>query len=134
MIALVGTLNPENEMFQKGFRPPSSRQANQPIQQMMIPNKGGFFDNLEPLSVKEMKRKGSINFLTKKEKLQFELERIKEREERLQIAKRKKEADLALADDEQDNFKVKISMEDWEILKKAKQQLQGNPMVFGGLQ
>ena len=133
MIALVGTLNPENEMFQKGFRPPS-RQANQPIQQIMIPNKGGFFDNLEPLSVKEMKRKGSINFLTKKEKLQFELERLKEREERLQIAKRKKEADLALADDEQDNFKVKISMEDWEILKQAKQQLQGNPMVFGGLQ
>ena len=100
----------------------------------MIPNRGGFFDNLEPLTVKEMKRKGSINFLTKKEKLQFELERIKEREERLQLAKRKKEADLALADDEQDNFKVKISMEDWEILKQAKQQLQGNPMVFGGLQ
>ena len=83
----------------------------------MIPNKGGFFDNLEPLNFKEMKRKGSINFLTKKEKLQFELERLKEREEKLQLAKRKKEADLALADDEQDNFKVKISMEDYEILK-----------------
>ena len=79
----------------------------------MIPNKGGFFDNLEPLNVKELKRKGSVNFLTKKEKLQFELERLNEREEKLRLAKMKKEADLALADDEQDNFKVKISVSDY---------------------
>ena len=79
----------------------------------MIPNKGGFFDNLEPLSIIELKRKGSVNFLTKKEKLQFELERLNEREEKLRLAKMKKEADLALADDEQDNFKVKISVSDF---------------------
>lgn len=66
--------------------------------------------------------------------MQFELERLKEREEKLQLAKRKKEADLALADDEQDNFQVKISTQDWEILKRAKLQLQANPMIFGGLQ
>ena len=36
------------------------------------------------------------------------------------LAKRKKEADLALADDEEDNFKVKISVADFEILKQAK--------------
>ena len=79
----------------------------------MIPNKGGFFDNLVPLNVKELKQKGSVNFLTKKEKLQFELERLNEREEKLRLAKMKKEADLALADDEQDNFKVKISVSDF---------------------
>ena len=79
----------------------------------MIPNRRGFFDNLEPLNVKELKRKGSINFLTKKERLQFELERINEREEKLRLAKMKKEADLALVDDEEDNFKVKISLGDF---------------------
>ena len=36
--------------------------------------------------------------------MQLELDRINEREERLLLAKRKKEADLELLDDEQDNF------------------------------
>jgi len=75
----------------------------------MVPNRNGFFDNLEQLSAKEMRRKGSISFLSKKDKLQFELERINEREEKLQLSKRKKMADLALADDEEEGFKVKIS-------------------------
>ena len=36
--------------------------------------------------------------------MQLELDRINEREEKLRLAKRKKEADLELLDDEQDNF------------------------------
>ena len=48
----------------------------------MIPNRNGF-DNLEMLSVKELKKKGSISFLSKREKIQFQLDRIKEREQKL---------------------------------------------------
>ncbi len=80
----------------------------------MIPNRNGFFDNLEPLSVKELKKKGSINFLSKKEKMELQLARINEREEKLKIAKQKKEADLALLDDEEDDdCRVKISLADY---------------------
>ena len=49
----------------------------------MIQNRNGFFDNLEMLSVKELKKRGSINFLSKREKMQFELDRINERERKL---------------------------------------------------
>ena len=86
----------------------------------MIPCRDGFFDDLEPLSARDMRKKGSINFLSKREKMEMELERIHEREEKLQLNKQKKEADLALLDDELDDFKVKISLQDYEVLKRAK--------------
>ena len=52
--------------------------------------------------------------------MQLELDRINDREEKLRLAKQKKEADLELLDDEQDNFQVKISLQDFEVLKRAK--------------
>ena len=100
----------------------------------MIPNKNGFFDNLEVLSAKELRKKGSINFLSKRERAQFELDRIIEREQKLQLAKAKKEADLQLLEDENDDFKVKISLADFEVLKRAKLQAQANPMLMAGVQ
>ena len=66
--------------------------------------------------------------------MQFELARINEREQKLQLSKAKKEADLQLLDDEGDDFKVKISLADYEVLKRAKLQNQANPMLFGGVQ
>ena len=72
------------------------------------------------LSAKELRKKGSISFLLKREKAQFQLNRIVEREQKLQLAKAKKEADLQLLDDEDDDFKVKISLADFEVLKRAK--------------
>ena len=98
----------------------------------MIPNRNVFFDNLEVLSAKELRKKGSINFLSKRERTQFELDRILEREQKLQLAKAKKEADLQLLDDEADDFKVKISLADFEVLKRAKLQAQANPMLMAG--
>ena len=62
----------------------------------MIPNRNGFFDNLEQLSAKELKKKGSLSFLTKRERMEMELGRIKERQHKLDMARRKKEADLAI--------------------------------------
>ena len=131
MLALLSTLHPAHEVFQKGYRPPARHQANQP-QQQLIPIRNGFFDNLEVLSAKELRKKGSINFLSKREKTQFELDRILEREQKLQLAKANKEADLQLLDDEADDFKVKISLADFEVLKRAKLQAQANPMLMAG--
>ena len=54
--------------------------------------------------------------------MEMQLARIAEREEKLQAARAKKEADLALLDDEQDDFKVKISLADYELLQAAKRQ------------
>ena len=59
--------------------------------------------------------------------MEVQLARINEREEKLRMSKAKKEADLQLLDDEADDFKVKISLEDFEILKRAKLQGQANP-------
>ena len=52
--------------------------------------------------------------------MEMQLARITEREEKLQAARAKKEADLALLDDEQDDFKVKISLADYELLQQVK--------------
>ena len=45
----------------------------------MIPDPSGFFDNLEPLSVADLRRKGSVSFLTKRTRIEMELARINER-------------------------------------------------------
>ena len=58
--------------------------------------------------------------MTKRQKMEFELQRLNEREEKLQLAKAKKEADLQLLEEEKDDFRVKISLADYEILKQAK--------------
>ena len=39
----------------------------------MIPYRAGFFDNLEPLSGKDARAKGSISFLTKRERVEQEI-------------------------------------------------------------
>ena len=57
----------------------------------------------------------------------MELARIEEREEKIALSKAKKQADLQLLDDEADDFKVKITMEDFEILRRAKLQQHANP-------
>ena len=58
--------------------------------------------------------------MTKRQKMEFKLQRLNKREEKLQLAKAKKEADLQLLEEEKDDFRVKISLADYEILKQAK--------------
>ena len=58
--------------------------------------------------------------MTKRQKMEFELQRLNEREEKLQLAKAKKAADLELLEEEKDDFRVKISLADYELLKQAK--------------
>ena len=46
------------------------------------------------------------------------------------MAKRKKEADLLLIDDEDDGFRVKIKLGDFDVLKKYKLDKLANPDLF----
>ena len=76
------------------------------------------------------KRGGNINPLTKREKVEIALERIKEKEAKLALSKQKKEADLLLINDEDDGFKVRVSLADFEVLKRFKLAAQANPDLF----
>ena len=69
LLGVLGTIRADHEVFHKSYRPPTKKKAEH--QQFMIPNNGGFFDNLPQLSNKEMKRGGGVNFMTKKERLQL---------------------------------------------------------------
>jgi len=42
----------------------------------------GFFENLEPLSGKDARSKGSINFLSKKERMEQEIAVLRQRQEK----------------------------------------------------
>ena len=78
----------------------------------MIPNNNGFMDNLPELSAKEMKKGSGVSFLSKRQRLEMQLERLEEKKNRLELSKQKKQADLMLMDDENsddDFFKYKIS-------------------------
>lgn len=101
----------------------------------MVNDPTGFLRRMQPLSAKEMRKKGAgINFLTKREKTEMQLARLQEKEEKLQVAKRKKEADLQLLNDEDDGFRVKISLADNDVLKKYKLDKLANPDLFAQYQ
>ena len=65
--------------------------------------------------------------------MEFGLNRIKEREEKCAAAKAKLEADLEAYNSDDDDFtSVKISIKDYDVLKRAKLLEQANPNLFGG--
>ena len=68
--------------------------------------------------------------MTKRERTEIQIARLKEKEEKLQVMKRKKEADLELLDDEDDGFRVKVSLADHNVLKKYKLDKLANPDLF----
>ena len=56
----------------------------------MVPVREGFFDNLEPLTGKEARGRGSISFLSKKDRVQQEIEVMRQRQEKADALLRKK--------------------------------------------
>ena len=124
-LGMLAVVAPQHDVFQKGYKPPPKRLAQQLFQQPMIPNHNGFMDNLPELSAKELKKGGGVSFLTKRQRLEMQLERLEEKKNRLELAKQKKQADLMLMEDENSNeefFKYKISAKDYDILQQAKAQ------------
>ena len=45
----------------------------------MVPKREGFFENLEPLEGKHANKKGSLSFMTKKERAEQQLAILKQR-------------------------------------------------------
>ena len=45
----------------------------------MLPNYNNFIDNLPELSAKELKKGGGVSFLSKRQRLEMQLERLDER-------------------------------------------------------
>ena len=93
----------------------------------MIPVvRAGFFDNLEPLSGKDARLKGSISFLSKKERVEQEIAVLRQRQEKAEAQMRRKQAQLALFDEEEEEDdlggRVKVSMRDFELLQQFKAQ------------
>jgi LAS superfamily LD-carboxypeptidase LdcB len=91
----------------------------------MVPNHNGFVNNLPELSAKELKKGGGVSFLSKRERLEMQLERLEEKKNKLELAKQKKQADLMLMEDEdsdEDFFKYRISSKDYDLLQQAKAQ------------
>ena len=76
LMGLLATVCAEHEVCQKGYRP---QKQDLQREQQMIADPSGFFDNLEPLSVADLRRKGSVSFLTKRTRMEMELARINER-------------------------------------------------------
>ena len=91
----------------------------------MIQGPAGFFDGIAPLSGKELKRGGGVSFLSKRDRLQMQIDRLEEKMKEAETLKQKKQADLMLLDGEdsdEDFFKYKVSAKDMAILQRAKQE------------
>ena len=54
--------------------------------------------------------------------MENQLRLLEERQNKLEVLRLKKQTELELVSDEEDDFRVKISQKDYEILKRAKQQ------------
>ena len=124
-LQLLSTINEHHELFEPGYKPPKAEPEGR-AQVGMVPVREGFFDNLVPLSGKEARGRGSINFLSKKEKVEQEIALMRQRQEKADAQMRKKQAQLLLLedDDEDDDFggRVKVTMRDFELLQQFKAQ------------
>ena len=65
LLGLLALIAPQHEVFHKNYIPPKRNRGFE-LPQHMIPENGGFCNNLPELTVKELKKGGGINFLTKK--------------------------------------------------------------------
>ena len=100
----------------------------------MVPGNNGFCDSLPELTANEHKHGGSISFLTKKQRLEMQLNRLEEQQKKIELARQKRQADLMLLEDEnsdEDFFQYKITHKDWEILQKAKAHEGAIAPAFG---
>ena len=69
---LLSTMCEQHPVFQPGYRPPPTKPEVEGLaaQARMIPKREGFFDNLESLEGKKARKKGSLSFMSKKDKMQ----------------------------------------------------------------
>ena len=63
-----------------------------------------------------------MSFISKKQKLAFDLQRLEQRQQKLELAKLRKQEALENVDlDEEMGDKIKISRKDYDLLQQAKE-------------
>jgi len=63
-----------------------------------------------------------VSFISKKQKLAFDLQRLEQRQQKLELAKLRKQEALENVDlDEEMGDKIKISRKDYDLLQQAKE-------------
>jgi hypothetical protein len=122
LVGLLYFFDSHHVVFSKGYRPDKAVQRDELVAPL-IENKNGFFDDLPALGVKELKRQGGVSFLSKRQRLEYDMQRLEQRQQKLELAKlRKQEALENIDDDDGLDMKVKVSMKDYDLLQRAKQQ------------
>ena len=118
-IYLLGVLSvfaPKADCFKVGYRPLSL--FKEPV---MVPH-SNFFNDMPELAPKELRKPASISFLTREEKADNELARLlklsKQVEQRVQ--RQQGLVDKLHRQDPDDDYEVKISLVDMELLRQAK--------------
>ena len=124
-LQLLATINEHHELFEPGYKPPKAEPEGR-VQVGMVPVREGFFDHLEPLTGKDARGRGSINFLSKKDRVEQEIAVMRQRQEKADTLMRKKQAQLLLLEDDNEDDdlggRVKITMRDFELLQQFKAQ------------
>ena len=66
----------------------------------MVPENNGFCENLPQLTAKQLSKRTGISFLSKKERLTLQMNRLEEKQKELELSKQKKQAQLMLMKDD----------------------------------
>ena len=96
LLGILSYVSDEHIVFVKGYRPPPRHKQKEIEQLPMMQGLEGFFENLPELSLKEQKKAGGMSFLSKRQRIELQLARMDEREQKLKETREKKMADLLL--------------------------------------
>ena len=120
LLHLLMCVAPGSHIFEPGFRPANTRNAK-PEPKKVIPDKEGLFRNSALLDTKLLSKRRSVNLVPRKQQLAMKLERAREKEQKAMEYREKLEADHeAYNSDDQEVTTVKISLKDYQTLKRAK--------------
>jgi deoxyadenosine/deoxycytidine kinase len=120
LLHLLMCIAPGSHIFEPGFRPANTRNAK-PEPKKVIPDKEGLFRNSALLDTKLLSKRRSVNLVPRKQQLAMKLERAREKEQKAMEYREKLEADHeAYNSDDQEVTTVKISLKDYQTLKRAK--------------
>ena len=111
-------------MFIKGYR----NQQQQAEEIKLEDVNAEFWENVQPLKPSEQGKRTTVSFLTKKEKMEQSIQKMKDRQTKLAtIVEQKKRKLQSLEDSDEEQVRFTVTAEDMEILRMAKMQ-QRAPM------
>ena len=88
---------------------------------MQIEDRHSIIENLPDLSLRDLKKRASFSFLTKKERLEIEVAKIELNQQKLAEKRMRKAQELAEVD-EDDGPKMYVSRQEYCMLKELQQR------------